>query len=189
MVTTQEFTTQVQNILETNTAVNEEEAQAYVFARSNNITTQETYAEARAYDGVTRGEFAKMLVNFVKTYVDKQADQTKTACMNYSDIEDQDDLKEYIVTACQMGLMGLETDGETALDEFMPNQSMNRAQIATTISRALYGNMYNGGEPYYQAHMDALLQADIISVNNPDLQDTRINIFTMMMRMAMDMNN
>ena len=39
----------------------------------------------------------------------------------------------------------------------MPNEFMNRAQVATTLSRMLYGNLYdNSDTTYYAGHIQAL---------------------------------
>jgi hypothetical protein len=43
---------------------------------------------------------------------------------------------------------------------FKPKASVTRAEFGTTLSRALYGDLYNGGTPYYYtAHLAALKNA------------------------------
>jgi len=47
------------------------------------------------------------------------------------------EMKEYAQLACQLGLMGLQSDGTTPMDQFMPNEVVTRAQFGTVISRML----------------------------------------------------
>lgn len=51
------------------------------------------------------------------------------------------DLAEYIVLSYQLGLMGIDTQG--ALKTFNPHGIVTRAEFATVLSRALFGNKYN----------------------------------------------
>jgi hypothetical protein len=44
-----------------------------------------------------------------------------------------------------MDIMGLESDGDTPLVSFMPDAYVTRAEFATTLSRVLYGNLYDVG--------------------------------------------
>jgi hypothetical protein len=42
------------------------------------------------------------------------------------------------------------------INNFNPNQTVDRAQFGTILSRALYGETYNQSNPYYQKHLTAL---------------------------------
>jgi hypothetical protein len=59
-------------------------------------------------------------------------------CTAFSDLSTAPlDLQSYIIQACQLGLMGLETDGTTPKKAFDPNETITLAEVATTISRLL----------------------------------------------------
>jgi hypothetical protein len=63
---------------------------------------------------------------------------------NFTDIDNETtELKFYIKLACQLGLMGLDAQGNI-ISTFSPNLSVTRAQFGTVLSRTLRGNQYNG---------------------------------------------
>ncbi|MEI6672488.1 MAG: hypothetical protein WCL02_03930 [bacterium] len=76
-----------------------------------------------------------------------------------------------------MGLMGV------GISKFNPDAVVTRAQFGTVLSRALYGDMYNEGTPYYSNHLQALKQAGIMTnISNPDATEVRGYVMLMMMR-------
>ncbi|MDR2415902.1 MAG: S-layer homology domain-containing protein [Candidatus Peribacteria bacterium] len=98
----------------------------------------------------------------------------------FNDISNQSaDLQSYIIKACELGLMGLEADGQTVKSTFKPNETITLAEVATTISRFLRGATYRGSEEWrYQNHLLALQKAGIIPRNvNPMRPELRGNIF------------
>ena len=55
-----------------------------------------------------------------------QTPDTTSKCV-FSDMQNQTtEFKQYTITACQLGLMGLKTDG-TPADKFNPDNQVNRA--------------------------------------------------------------
>ena len=54
--------------------------------------------------------------------------------------------------------MGINTDGI-----FNPNGTLSRAEFGTILSRVLFGSIYDGGTPYYAAHLNALNQAGLMN--------------------------
>jgi hypothetical protein len=67
----------------------------------------------------------------------------KTDIPQYSDVDDSlGDLAGYIVKAYQYQIMGINADG-SALEYFIPNGLVSRAEFATVFSRVLYGNVNN----------------------------------------------
>jgi hypothetical protein len=60
------------------------------------------------------------------------------------------EIKDYAVKACSLGLMGID------MDYFQPLLVITRAQFGTILSRLLYGETFNGGTPYYANHLQAL---------------------------------
>jgi len=65
--------------------------------------------------------------------------------------------------------MGLKNDGSPNTN-FSPNNQVTRAQFGTTLSRALWGDIYNNddGTNYYVRHLQALNHIDIMKkITNP----------------------
>jgi hypothetical protein len=93
-------------------------------------------------------------------------------------------LKLYIKYACQLGLMWYEPDGKTEALSFNPNGEVSRAEFGTVLSRALYGNEYNGWTPYYLKHLQALKAAGIMNnITDPEhMLELRWYVMLMLMR-------
>ena len=123
-----------------------------------------------------RAHMAKMMVNYAEWVLWLSPD-TSLSCM-FTDIANQStELQWYITQACQLGLMG---QGITA---FKPNDLVNRAQFGTVLSRALYGDIYNGSDPYYKDHLAALKDAAIMTqIDVPAMTEIRWYVMLMMMR-------
>jgi hypothetical protein len=65
----------------------------------------------------------------------------------------------------------------------MPNGLVTRAQFGTVLSRALYGDANNGGDPWYVAHLAALKDAGIMSnISTPNALEIRGYVMLMMQR-------
>jgi hypothetical protein len=73
------------------------------------------------------------------------------------------------------------------MDNFLPNERVDRAQFGTILSRLLYGNTYNGGKPYYVKHLQALKENGIITqIDNPEWrQELREWVRLVLMRSAL----
>ncbi|MDR2190835.1 MAG: hypothetical protein LBP53_06815 [Candidatus Peribacteria bacterium] len=105
-------------------------------------------------------------------------------CHSFSDLNQATpDLQSSIIQACQLGLMGLKADGKTVKSAFSPNATITTAEIATTISRLLRGNAYQGSEKWrYHNHLLTLQKADIIPRNiDPMRKELRGTVFQMLM--------
>jgi len=75
--------------------------------------------------------------------------------------------------SCQLGLMGLDTNGK-ALSKFRPNEAVTRAHFAAIFSRLLFGTKYDGGKPYYEKHIAGLASHAIIkSKQNPQMKEKK----------------
>lgn len=67
-----------------------------------------------------------------------------------------------------MGLMG---QGITAFD---PNGVVTRAQFGTVLSRALREHMFDGADPYYKDHLQALKDMGIMTkIDTPSANEIR----------------
>ena len=149
---------------------------AYTYAYNMNITTQSSISGADIYGSLIRSHMAKMIVNYAKEVLNITPD-TSLPCV-FTDISNQStELKNYITQACQMGLMGV------GITQFNPDAVVTRAQFGTVLSRALYGDTFNGGDPYYIHHLQALKDSGIMNdISNPDVPEVRGYVMVMMMR-------
>ena len=121
---------------------------AYNWAYGKKITTMSSIDNANMYGAITRAELAKMLANWAKD--GGKTPDTSKACTFTDTASVKGDLAVAIVEACQLGLMG---QGITA---FRPYDTISRAEFGTALSRALWGSKYEGGNPYYVNHLNAL---------------------------------
>jgi hypothetical protein len=85
-------------------------------------------------------------------------------------------MQYYIRLVCQLGIMGV------WLTSFEPYARVDRAQWGTVLSRILYGDQYDGANPYYINHLNALQTNGVISNTNPGLKELRGYVMLMMMR-------
>jgi len=149
--------------------------QAYQFAYGIGITTMPTARQARLCDGVIRSELAKMVANYAIQIHGLSPDEDRVC--HFDDIADQSaEMKYYIKLVCQLGIMGV------GLTHFNPYGTVDRAQWGTVLSRILYGDQYNNGDPYYIQHLSALNTNGIIVNTNPALVELRSFVMLMMMR-------
>jgi len=154
---------------------------AYLYAYKIGITTLPTIQQADLTGVLVRRYLAKMISNFAI----KQLGKTPNTWMvcDFTDIENQNaEIQFYIKLACQLGLMGLDADG-IPVKLFSPKEEVNRAQFGTVLSRTLRGNQYNGGEPFYSNHLDALQKAEIMKyIDAPGNKELREYVMLMLMR-------
>jgi hypothetical protein len=105
--------------------------------------------QANMTGSLLRSHMAKMMVNYAVNVLDKTPD-TSHSC-TFSDISNETtELQGYIKQACQLGIMG------QGISLFYPKGKVSRAEFGTVLSRALYGNTYNTGTPYYINHLKNL---------------------------------
>lgn len=150
---------------------------AYAYAFANGITTMGSIDAANLAGTTTRGQAAKMFVEFAKSL--GQTADTSASC-SFSDLAPVagTDLEGFAIEACQMGLMGINTNGI-----FNPNGVLSRAEYGTILSRVLFGDTYNGGNPFYAAHLNALNQAGLMNdLSNPERAIMRGDAFLLLYR-------
>jgi hypothetical protein len=150
---------------------------AYDYAYGNGITTQSSIDTANMYGSLTRVAMAKMMANYAIEVLGQTPD-TSLDC-TFPDVSSALDAQydNGVTNACQLGLMGV------GIDNFNPNGIVTRAQFGTVLSRALYGDANNGGDPYYVDHLNALKDAGIMnSISNPNATEVRGYVMLMMQR-------
>lgn len=163
---------------------------AYQWAYKYGITTMNTYEKARITDSLTREEMAKMISVYAMAFLDKKPDLNKSACSQFDDLSlTTSEMQKYMVTACQLGLMGLGGDGITVQPRFYPYPLLSRAEAGTILSRMLRATQYatrSGDLTYYARHLDALKKAEIMKlISDPSMQELRGNMFIMLKRMQL----
>lgn len=149
---------------------------AYEYAFSKGITTMTSIDSANMYGEITRGQLAKMISNWAEKELSVKADETKVC--SFSDAHTAEgDLATYLKKSCQMGLMG------QGIDAFRPNAKVTRAEFGTVLSRALWGNKYEGATPYYANHLQALKDAGIMTrIETPSQLEIRGYVMLMLQR-------
>ena len=150
--------------------------EAYTYAYSKGITTMSPIDNANMYGELTRGQLAKMIANWAEKEMGTKVDTT--AVCSFSDAHTAEgDLAAYVKKACQMGLMG------QGIDKFRPNDKVTRGEFGTTLSRALWGDKYNGATPFYKNHLEALRDAGIMKmIDTPNQMEIRGYVMLMLMR-------
>ena len=69
------------------------------------------------------------------------------------------------------------------ITKFRPYDVVTRAEFGTVLSRALRGEEYNGGTPYYADHLEALKDAGVMNnISNPSAPEVRGYVMLMMQR-------
>ncbi len=148
---------------------------AYLFAFKSNITTQTTLEKANMNWDLLREHLAKMISNYAINVLGKKPN--KLLSCSFIDIDNEStEMQWYIKTACQLWLMGKNTD------EFLPRDTVTRAQFGTILSRLLYGSTNEGWSPYYSKHLSALQKNWIIKNTDPSLEEVRWYVMIMLMR-------
>ena len=156
---------------------------AYEYAYSKNITTMSSIDNANMYGELTRGQLAKMIANWAEKEMGTKVDET--AVCSFSDANTAEgDLATYVKKACQMGLMG------QGIEKFRPNDKVTRGEFGTTLSRALWGDKYNGATPFYKNHLEALKEAGIMKmIDTPNQMEIRGYVMLMLYLVLEELQN
>lgn len=155
---------------------------AYNRAISNWITTIDDINKAKLNTNITRAELAKMMVVFMSWVLQKEPVITNTT--TYRDVNSKKlwDLTWYIQLAYQYQIMWINADW-SPMENFNPNKPVSRWEFATVLSRVLFGNVYNQNwVKYYEQHISALNNANILNNTNPNITEWRWWIMTMLYR-------
>ncbi len=169
-----------------NVLYDEELLDAYKYAYNIGITTMPTAYQANLKGKLVRRDLAKMISEYALKVLRLKPDN-RLSCL-FDDIEDETlETKYYTKLACKLWLMGRHADGKAKLDNFMPDEAVNRAQFGTVLSRTLFGESHNVNqwENYerYQKHLLALNQNNIMKVvDTPWMVELRWWVMLMMMR-------
>ncbi|MDR3169234.1 MAG: hypothetical protein LBU27_05795 [Candidatus Peribacteria bacterium] len=147
----------------------------------------ETFELARPFDYLTRAEMAKMISVYATELLHKSPNTERPECTQFTDLNQaNDDLQPYVITSCQLGLMGMNGDGIGVLEVFSPMKTITRAEVGTILSRLLRGTTYatqTKEEAYYGRHLQALQNAGIMRIiSHPEMLELRGNVLLMLQR-------
>ncbi|MDR0859502.1 MAG: hypothetical protein LBO09_00535 [Candidatus Peribacteria bacterium] len=88
-----------------------------------------TIQAARLNDPLTRAELAKLMSQYAIKVLGKTPDTSKDcSAFSQSIAHYATDLQGYMTTSCQLGIMGIQSDG-TPLSDFMPDNYVIRAEF------------------------------------------------------------
>lgn len=154
---------------------------AYDYAKGHGITTMDSIENADMYGSLTRVAMAKMMANYSMDVLGLTPDTTMEC--NFPDVSEPLNAQydNGVTNACQLGLMGV------GITNFNPYGLVTRAEFGTVLSRAMYGEENNGGNPYYADHLAALKDAGIMTqISNPMQLEVRGYVMLMMQRASDD---
>jgi len=161
----------------------EEIEEAYMYACERGITTKPTIDKAKMYGTMYRNDLAKMVSAYAMVELKKVPDRTREC--DFDDIENQSaELRYYIITACQLGLMWLDYKWDPAT-LFRPTNEVTRAQFLTVFSRMIRWWRYNWDfQCYYCPHAKALKTNGVVKdIEDPDWRlELRWYVMLMMYR-------
>lgn len=134
---------------------------AYLYAYNMWVTTMPNIFKADLEWKLIRSHMAKMMVQWSKKVLGVKAN-TGINC-KFDDINylKGQDLYEFVIQACQMWLMGVDNTWKPK-SSFDPDGVVTRAQFGTVLSRAIRWEYYNGWDPFYNYHLEALNSVGIM---------------------------
>lgn len=162
--------------------VTNDNAKAAFWACQNNIEKDVNLTKENLDKPMTRKELAKVISSYLMNIAKKDV-ILKTNIPTYLDVED-DEYKEYITIAYQYQVMWIDWNWK-ALEKFMPNAIVTRAEFATVLSRVLFGSEFNVKDwktPFYQEHIKALAEANILSEVNHKITELKKFVLIMLQR-------
>ncbi len=152
---------------------------AYNFARKNNITTKDTIREADMDAPLTRIAMAKMLSQYAINVLGKTPD-TSVVVPTFPDVDAKldADYNNWVTLAYQLWIMWIN------VNKYRPFDLVTRAEFGTALSRMLFGLEDGEWNEWYSTHLAKLMEEQIITNNNPNLQELRGYVMIMLMRSA-----
>ena len=157
----------------TNAQLNDPEFDAALaWAYENGLTQYNTVDAFMPFANITREQFAKFAASFTVTNVCLDIDET--APCNFGDIPADPTLGEYVVLACQLGLVR----GSGGM--FMPTAAITRAETFTVLSRAMSAKAgvpapSENATPWWDNHFQAMRNAGVTKETDTNAQDRAIS--------------
>ena len=155
---------------------------SYLRAYEKWIISESTIENANLFDTLTNLELADIMNKFAEKILKQTPDPDRVCTFN--DISWLTTSKQNIIKeSCQLWLIPIEKNKKS----FNPNQTANRATFWTMLSRVLRWARYDGGNPYYIDHLNALKAAWII--NQIDSPESRNEIKWYLLNMLKSSSN
>ncbi len=151
--------------------MNPELQPAFDWAVAQGLLKNTTQERQKFQQPMRRIELAQMLIS-LNDYFGK-APNTKKTCQ-FTDLEkNPETTKKTAELVCQLDLMGIYPD-QHALENFMPDRLVDRAQMITVLSRFLWGKQFNqGGSTFYEKHLKQATEQKLILKNNPHHREVK----------------
>ena len=162
--------------------------EAYIWACKNWIIKSQTIQGARLWEFLNRAEMAKIVSIFEMLVLDSKPNRNKD-CSAFADSISwyNAEMKNYMITSCQLERMWIHTADHKPIKDFMPKKFVSRAEFWTILSRILRWNKYEApknSSKYYVKHLKSLKWEEILSNTNPELKERRSYAILMIYRAA-----
>ena len=149
------------SLLQENRKLSPELQSAFDWAVNKGFIEDSEIAKIRFQRPMTRIDFAQMLLAVSeKLWLEKHIDKN----CDFADLKKAPEATIASSKAvCQLNIMGIHPN-QSALENFMPDQLVNRAQMITVLSRMLWGATFNeGGSTFYQKHLEKVANEQLIT--------------------------
>ena len=162
--------------------------EAYIWACENWIIKSDTIQWARLWEYLNRAEMAKIVTVFEMLVLDAKPNRNKD-CSAFADSISMynSEMKNYMITSCQLERMWIHTADHKPISDFMPRKFVSRAEFWTILSRILWWNKYEApknSSKYYIKHLYHLKENWLLSNIDPDLKERRSYAILMVYRAA-----
>lgn len=162
--------------------------EAYIWACQRWIIKSQTITWAKLWEFLNRAEMAKITTVFEMLELWSQPNRNKD-CSAFADSMSwyNQEMKNYMITSCQLERMWIHTADYTPIPDFMPRKFVSRAEFGTILSRILWWDKYEAEKNsryYYVDHLNKLKAAWILTDINPNLVERRSYAILMIYRAA-----
>lgn len=162
--------------------------EAYVWACQKWIIESNTIQGAKLWEFLNRAEMAKIVTIFELFELEAIPNMNKD-CSAFADSMSwySKQMKNYMITSCQLERMWINTADYTPIPDFMPRKYVSRAEFWTILSRILWWEAYealNNSRYYYVEHLNRLKARWIMSNIDPTLVERRSYAILMIYRAA-----
>ena len=162
--------------------------EAYIWACENWIIKSNTIQGAKLWEFLNRAEMAKIVTVFEMLVLDSKPNRNKDCSAFAESISWYNaEMKNYMITSCQLERMWIHTADHKAIKDFMPKKFVSRAEFWTILSRILWWNKYEASKntsKYYVEHLTSLKWNWVLTNINPELKERRSYAILMVYRAA-----
>lgn len=118
------------------------------------------------YPPIRRYQLAMFVWKIANSLLTLNANDNDIEC-DFEDIKYLDnDTKAYIVHSCKHWIMWINADGLTSKKQFEPENMVSYNELATVLSRLLYGVKYNYETVWYEKHVEQIEKIWLLSKND-----------------------